>query len=194
MSGIKFCLALLLLLSLLPVGQAEDSLVGRPAPKISGKNAKDFGLLQLSSLTRSIYRQKTADGRYKEVEGKYVWDVQRNVVVINFFATYCKPCIEEIPIFNRFARRYRDAPVKLLYINIDPDTPIRKLRKLIVKHRIKIPMMVPNQYHAIKRYRVVSLPRIVLIDRNGNIDEVLVGLQENLENRLAAKIDGLLQR
>ena len=184
--------SVLLLFAFPLIGLAGDSLVGQPAPMINGKNAKDFGLLKLSSLMKSIYREKTAEGEYKEVDGKYVWRVRRNVVVVNFFATYCLPCIKEIPIFNRIAERYRHADVKLVYVNVDPDTTVAKLRRLIIKHRIRVPMMVPNQYHAVKQYQATSLPRIVLIDRQGKIVDVMIGLQEDLERRLIAKIDRVL--
>ena len=53
-------------------------------------------------------------------------------------------------------------------------------------------MMMPNQKDVIKKYRVYSLPRIVIIDRKRRIAHEIRGFKENLETQLAKLIDGLL--
>ena len=170
---------------------AENSLVGQSAPLINGKNARDFGLIKLSSLMKTVYREKNADGTYREINGQYVWQVKKNVVVINFFATYCIPCIKEIPTFNKIAQIYRDRNVKLIYVNVDAKMTLSKLRRLIIKYKISVPMMVPNQSDAVNKYQVYNLPRIVVIDQEQRIANLIVGFQEDFESQMTAIIDGL---
>ncbi len=171
-----------------------DTLIGEKAPPINGKNAKDLSLLKLSSLMKNVYREKDSDGEYKTENGQYVWRVKRNIVVINFFATYCVPCIREIPTFNTIADKFREHNVKLLYVNVDAQTPLSTLRRFIIRHNIEVPMMIPNQYHAVNEYQVLSLPRIVIIDTNHRVSNVIVGFREDFETQITSVINELLPR
>ncbi|MBF0353516.1 MAG: TlpA family protein disulfide reductase [SAR324 cluster bacterium] len=166
--------------------------IGMPAPELIGREAAGPRLLKLSALMKEVGFERNPEGRFREVNGKYVVQVTRNAVVLNFFATTCIPCIREIPSFNRVATRFQGKPVKLLYVNVDPELTEEKIRYFIEKLQIQVPMMLPNQQHAIETYGVQSLPRLVLINREGVIDKILTGFQDDLEQQLEKWIEGLL--
>jgi len=173
-------------------GLAEHLTVGDKAPLITGKNAGGKGLLQLQTLTREIGYEKSAAGQFREVNGQFVLKITDNVVVLNFFATTCIPCLEEIPAFNRVADHFRDDPVRLVYVNVEPGITAGKIRRFMARTGIRVPMMLPNQREVIRKYDVTSLPRIVVIDREGKISCILQGFTENLESVLIEKIAALL--
>lgn len=170
----------------------RDPLVGQKAPLITGKNATGKGLLRLNSLMSEVAYERDEDGKLKEVDGKYVLQVTKNVVVLNFFSTTCIPCMREIPTFNRLAKAYRGQPVKMIYVNIDPDVRIYKIRRFIARKRIRVPMMLPNQKEAIRKYKALSLPRLVIIDRSGRIGDVITGFHSDLAEKLTEKIDRMI--
>ncbi|MCP4755630.1 MAG: TlpA family protein disulfide reductase [Proteobacteria bacterium] len=172
--------------------ESGKRLIGQKAPVISGKNAAGKGLIKLDKLMTELAYEKDEFGRFKEVNGKYVLKVTRNVVVLNFFSTSCIPCLKEIPTFNRLAEKFDDRPVKMIYVNIDADQNPLDIKRFMARKQIKVPMMLPNQKEAIKKYQAYSLPRLVVIDRKGRIERVLTGYDENLENRLTRLIEALL--
>jgi len=171
---------------------ADNSLIGKKAPNISGKKAVGKGLIKLRNLMREVGYQKDNLGRYKEVDGKYVLNVKKKVVILNFFSTKCIPCIREIPTFNRLAVKYKPDAVRLVYINVEPNISPQNIKRFIARKQIKIPMMLPNQKEAIKKFKVWTLPRIIIIDKKGTIRHVITGFQDELEIQLDHAIGKLL--
>ena len=187
-------LILILSISLSSIALANTPypLIGLESPLLSGKRALGNGLLKLTNLMTEIGFERDESGKFKEVNGKYVMQVKKNVVVLNFFATTCIPCIREIPTYNKLAERYKDKPVKLIFVNVDTEVSDQKISRFIAKREIKVQMMMPNQRDAIKKYQVFGLPRIVIIDRNRKIAHVITGFKDNFEIQLSKMIDELL--
>jgi len=169
----------------------SDELIGQKAPSISGKNAVGNRLLKLNSLMTEISYEKDDFGKFKEVNGKYVLKVTKNVVVLNFFSTSCIPCIKEIPTYNLVAQNFKGKPVKLIYVNIDHNVDSLGIRRFIARKQIKVPMMLPNQKEALKKYNVYQLPRIVIIDRQGIVSNIISGFNEDLYEQLIRIIENL---
>ncbi|MGK5092735.1 TlpA disulfide reductase family protein [Deltaproteobacteria bacterium TL4] len=163
---------------------AEDW-VGKEAPDLSGELAPEPGKLKVSDLLEELKFEPKGD--------KYLAKRQRNVVVLNFFATYCAPCIREIPTFNRLAQSMKDQPVKFLYVNVDQEITQATVKKMIAKLNLRVPVLLPQREHAVASYGADSLPRIVVIDRAGKIAEVITGFDDHLEEKLKTRISELLK-
>jgi thiol-disulfide isomerase/thioredoxin len=171
---------------------APDPMIGQKAPIISGKKAKGKGLLKLDKLMTELSYQKDANGKFVEQNGKFVLQVKKNVVVLNFFSTTCIPCMREIPTYNRLAEKYKNAPVKMIYVNIDADVSSLEIERFIARKQIKVPMMMPNQRDAIRKYKATMLPRMVIINQKGIIEEIINGFNENLEDKISTILDKLI--
>ncbi len=65
--------------------------------------------------------------------------------VVNFFATWCGPCVQEIPILNKFNQEHLATNVRLLYVSIDNGNSVNKLPKLIKKMKITAPVYLLNE-------------------------------------------------
>jgi thiol-disulfide isomerase/thioredoxin len=183
---------ILICLSSIALSSTSDTLIGQQTPLLSGKKALGSGLLKLTNLMTEISFERDKKNKLKEVNGKYVMYVQKNVVVLNFFATTCIPCIREIPTYNKLAEKYKNKPVKFIYVNVDTNVSDQKIARFIAKRKIKVPMMMPNQKDAIKKYQVYSLPRIIIIDRQRKIAHEIRGFKGDLNSQLTDLIDGLL--
>ncbi len=84
----------------------------------------------------------------KEVNGKafttvdfegyetYLKKVNTPVVVVNFWATWCKPCIKELPYFEKLGREYRDN-VSVVLVSLDFPDQIERLEQFITKHKLQ---------------------------------------------------------
>jgi thiol-disulfide isomerase/thioredoxin len=77
-------------------------------------------LLALSLITLSIAANSQAIKKYKitDIE-KYIATSKDTVLVINFWATFCKPCVAEIPSFIKVTDQYKNNGVKLLLVSLD---------------------------------------------------------------------------
>jgi thiol-disulfide isomerase/thioredoxin len=121
-------------------------------------------------------------------EGEYVEapDFLGNILLINFWASWCKPCIEEFPYENQLVEKYRDKPVKI--INICIETPLEKWEEYIDRFGLKMENYFANDVWTKKlkiQFDIQSLPHALIVDRNGNI-------VENRSRRASNGVDELL--
>ena len=94
-------------------------------------------------------------------------DFKGKPVVVNFWATWCGPCKQEIPFFEKIWREYKDKGVIFIGIDVmdDKDSAIKFIDKLGVSY---INLYDPSGKTS-NSYRVVALPATFFIDKDGNI-------------------------
>lgn len=170
----------------------QVELLGNKAPNLSGKQALGKGMIKLRSLKKSVGYEKDKHGKFKVVNDKFVLKITKNVVVLNFFSTTCIPCVREIPTYNKLAKHYKSKNVKLIYVNVDPDMSSDAIERFIIRRKIKVPMMMPNQKEAIEKYQIYGLPRMVIIGKEGRVQKIITGFSEHLEEELSQIIDSFL--
>lgn len=178
---------MLLAFALLPaptLAQAGHPLIGEPAPRLSGRALFGKGLLNLNKLQNQIVYRRDAQGRPIREGRKLNISVEKRALVLNFFATYCIPCIQEIPAYNRVAREYAERPVKFIYVNVDTEKTAAEVRKFAVAKGIEVEMMLPSVRYALNAYQIDGLPRNVVIDRQGIVTHVILGFQEDLARQI----------
>ena len=69
-------------------------------------------------------------------------------VIVNFWATFCKPCIEEIPYFHKLVKEYEKQGVKLLLVSLDMPEQFPKIRSFAVKRKYTAPIVWLNESDA----------------------------------------------
>lgn len=75
----------------------------------------------------------------------YLKTDSEKVYIVNFWATWCAPCIKELPYFDRINQTYRDKNVEVLLVSIDfPKKYESHLKPFIVKHQLKSKVMALN--------------------------------------------------
>jgi len=163
----KLLLSILLILFLLE-GKAVQSRIpriGETAPEL-----KLTGLLQTSGKL---------DENLKSLQGK--------VVVLEFWATSCAPCIEAMPRLNSLSEKYKDRNIQFISIS---NESVEKVKPFLKKRRINGWVGIDGNYEMTKTYNVEYLPFTVLIGANGKIlryqqNELLS--EEMLNNALEGK-------
>ena len=93
------------------------------------------------------------------------------VVVIDVWATWCVPCIKMMPHFKRLAAELNSPDVEFLSVCLGVSVEIDRWKQLIVKHQMKGNLIFIDSWTKgfAKDYKVSSVPRFIVIDRNGNI-------------------------
>jgi len=125
----------------------------------------------------------------------------RHVVVASFFATWCKPCMKELPHLENLYQRYQDKEVKFFLIDITEATRNAegyenspKAGPFLKEKGITMPVLQDIYGMAKKNYGVTALPRLFVIDKFRQIRLTKKGFHEgeDFEGELAATIDELL--
>lgn len=94
-----------------------------------------FAALFAFFISPVIGQQSIAKWKITDVE-KYIADSKDEVLVINFWATFCKPCVAEIPSFIAITNKYKDNKVKLLLVSLDlPSFYPKKIADFAKKHQ-----------------------------------------------------------
>jgi thiol-disulfide isomerase/thioredoxin len=65
--------------------------------------------------------------------------------VINFFATWCGPCVQEMPVINKFYQSSKDKKIQVLFVSLDGGIAPAKLSKFIKKQKMEAPVFVLNE-------------------------------------------------
>ena len=118
-------------------------------------------------------------------------ELKGNIVYLDFWASWCRPCIDEIPYFKKLQDEFEQENVKFVSIGIDSKK--ENLQKLIDMHQLGgIHLFETDKEDMLKRkYAIEGIPRYVLIDREGNIVEKDAARPSN--PLLAEQIKSLLQ-
>lgn len=129
---------------------------------------------------------RTADGsnlRLAEQRGR--------VVLVNFWATWCAPCRQEMPLLNQLYQKYQASGFTLLGINIDADS--RNAVSVANKLGVSFPVLLDGEKSVSKLYDLTSMPSTLLIDRDGKVRYVHRGYQAGYEALYEKQIRELLK-
>lgn len=144
---------------------AASSLEGQPAPDFALKSASGENL------------------RLSEYRG--------DVVLINFWATWCGPCRQEMPLLDDLYGRYQRVGFNLLGVNIDDDS--RRAMQMVDELGVTFPVLFDEKKEVSKLYRVEAMPVTVLVDRAGRVRHVHYGYKPGYEEKYLTQIRSLLR-
>jgi peroxiredoxin len=121
-------------------------------------------------------RQKLADDfALKTAEGPTLKlsEQRGKVVLVNFWATWCPPCKEEMPAMQRLHERYQKDGFVLLAVSVDADP--RVVRPYVTGHRFTFPVALDSKMEVANAYGVRALPASFIIDRDGTLAAMAIG-------------------
>lgn len=149
-----------------PAGdEPPHPLLGRPAP--------DFELALLEG------------GRLKLSEHK-----GKNVVILDFWATWCGPCRQAMPILIEVANAYKDKGVVFCAVNLRESRA--QIKSFLKKQKLTCSVGMDRNGAVARKFRVEGIPTSVLIGKDGTVQAKHVGFSGNLKSRLKSELDVLL--
>jgi peroxiredoxin len=113
------------------------------------------------------------------------------VVLVNFWATWCGPCRQEMPHLNKLYEKYKSSGFVLLGVNVDDDT--RQAAGVADKLGVKFPVLPDADKRVSKQYDLSAMPSTVLIDRDGKVRYLHRGYQSGYEDTYDKQIRELLK-
>ncbi len=126
-------------------------------PSLAGKPAHDFNF-SLNGKPSSLA------------------DLRGKVVVLNFWATWCPPCVEEAPALNQLHQAIASQGGVVLGISVDEDDEAYK--KFLVDHSIAFPNYRDPSKQIAAAYGTSMFPETYIIDRQGRIARKIIGPQD----------------
>jgi peroxiredoxin len=165
MKGLKTILLGAILVIFTTSSVASSSLEGQAAPDFVLKSASGENL------------------RLSEYRG--------DVVLINFWATWCGPCRQEMPLLDDLYARYQRVGFNLLGVNIDDDS--RRAMQMVQELGVSFPVLFDESKEVSKLYEVEAMPVTVLVDRRGMVRHVHHGYKPGYEEKYMTEIRTLLR-
>ena len=113
------------------------------------------------------------------------------VVMINFWASWCGPCRQEMPLLDDIYKHYSKLGFSLIGVNVEPDT--KSAEAWLKQTPVSFPVLFDTQSIVSKLYGVPGMPTTVFIDRQGNVRLVHQSYRPGDENEYLNEIRALVR-
>ncbi len=153
-----------------------------------------FGFMSSGSIASSgLAGQSAPDFALKSATGDNLRlsEYRGEVVMINFWATWCGPCRQEMPHLEDLYNRYQRVGFNLLGVNIDDDS--RRAMQMVKELGVTFPVLFDEKKEVSKLYSVEAMPVTLLLDRSGTVRHVHLGYQPGFELKYLTEIRALLR-
>ena len=153
-----------------------------------------FSVFAASSLASSgLEGQAAPDFALKSSTGENLRlsEYRGDVVMINFWATWCGPCRQEMPLLDELYNRYQRVGFNLLGVNIDDDS--QRAMQMVEELGVGFPVLFDAAKDVSKLYNVEAMPVTVIVDRLGTVRYVHHGYKPGYEDKYLDQIRSLLR-
>ncbi len=164
--------------------------------KVEGKRA--FALTMLCLLAASIVTAGQGQGAapdfvLPDASGRNValHNFNGQVVLINFWASWCGPCREEMPLLDELHKRYAPLGFTMLGVNVEEDSAAA--RKFLSATPVSFPILFDRENAISQLYDVIAMPSTVIVDRQGQIRYIHHGYEAGNENIYQDQIRALIR-
>ena len=115
------------------------------------------------------------------------------VVVLNFWATWCVPCRVEMPSFEKLYRRYRSEGLTVLAVTLDKKSE-KNIKSFVEEYELSFPVLLDEEGKVERLYPSMTIPFTYVIDREGRIVAKVDGAKNWESNETFEAIEYLLKK
>ncbi|WP_143872813.1 TlpA disulfide reductase family protein [Catenovulum sediminis] len=153
-------------------------------------------IVQTITLNKSLYANESLmapDFTLKSMTGENLnlTEQRGQIIVLNFWASWCGPCRQEMPALENLQQNYTDLGVSVWGVNVEQENQAG--RDFLQEIDISFPIMFDNSNTVSKLYQVNTMPTTVIIDRNGQVRDVFQGYKTGYEKKYAKAIKKLIR-
>jgi len=140
---------------------------------------------------------KAPDFTLPNLEGKDVTLsdlLTRGPVILDFWATWCKPCIQGFPGLEALMTRYKDRGLTVVAVSVDGPKSRSRVAPFVCSKKYSFEVLYDTQGRVAKKYNAMTIPRTVLISPEGRIAYATVGYRPSNDEQIEKSLVPLLPR
>ena len=156
-------------------------------------NADESGLFSKIGAKPIKDHKKTPNFCLEELNGEKVQlaALKGKIIFLNFWATWCGPCREEMPSMEALYRHYKETDFLFLTISINSGGR-EPVRKFIERHRYRIPILLDPAGKTLELFEISRIPATLIIDRNGRMIGRVIGPRDWSSPEVFSLVDQML--
>lgn len=146
--------------------------------------------------TELAKREPIKDFILTDAEGKQkkLSDFRGNVVVLSFWASWCTPCLVELPTFAELEKKYHDRGLRILAVNVDEGDDGKKFaHDFWAREKFTFPSFFDTHKELSQQFEIEMLPSNFVIDRQGRLVFSGFGANDWSNSQTTEFLEGLLQ-
>lgn len=116
-------------------------------------------------------------------------ELRGKVVILDFWATYCKPCLEEIPHLNELKAKYGD-DLQIIGLHVGGEEDEPKVPEFKERLQISYPLALPEQALSLYIFgNQTAIPQTAVFDREGNLVRKIIGFDDRIKAQLDEAVE-----
>jgi len=152
-----------------------------------------FGSFTMTCAQAELVKGQAPNFTLKSLRGDNIKlsEHRGEVIMLNFWATYCDTCKEAFPLLNDIYLKYRDKGFTLLSISTESD--LKKISNYMRGQQVAFPVLLDVTHEVSKKYEVAGLPGTYLIDRDGQLRYVHKNFKPGNEDEYRKQVRELME-
>jgi cytochrome c biogenesis protein CcmG/thiol:disulfide interchange protein DsbE len=158
-----------------------------------------LGLLIFASAlaqSESEGLRKAPNFKLEDLDGKMI-ELNNHTgdgpILLSFWATWCKPCVEELAEFKKIYNDYKDQGFKMFAISTDDERTVAKVKPFVKSKGYEFPVLLDTNADVARIYYAQAVPYSVILDKDGFIVYSHLGYMRGDEENVRKKVSELLQ-
>ena len=148
---------------------------------------------QKSSKINKHYAEVLRALKVKTVDDKPLsFKKPPKVLIVNFWASWCTPCLEEFPSLNKLIKKYEGKGLQVLGVNTDEKDQLNKIKKAQDKYDLTFPIVLDKDGTLINDFLVTAIP-LSIVFHDGKVVEVSKGSKDFYSEEFQEKVDSWLK-
>ena len=115
-------------------------------------------------------------------------------VLLSFWATWCKPCMEELAEFNKIYNDLKGKGFKLIAVSTDNEKTVAKVKPFIKSRNYNFTVLMDTNSEVARKYYAQQIPYSVMLDKNGSIIYSHLGYMKGDEKKVRSLIEEQLKK
>jgi thiol-disulfide isomerase/thioredoxin len=114
------------------------------------------------------------------------------IVILDFWATWCGPCMQYMPQVEEVAREFVDQGVQLIAVNMEEQP--EAIKSMLERHKMKMTVALDRDGAVAGKFSVTAIPQTVVIDREGKVARLYVGGGKGTADALRKALQDLVAK
>jgi cytochrome c biogenesis protein CcmG, thiol:disulfide interchange protein DsbE len=114
-------------------------------------------------------------------------------ILITFWATWCKPCVEELGEYEKIYNEFRGKGMGMIAVSTDSEKSLSKVKPFVKSRRFSFPILLDPNSEAARKFYVQSIPYSLIVDKEGHIVYSHLGYKKGDELEVKRIISNLLE-